>query len=61
MGILAQTRVMHRRYPSGWLTAWSRVMTTRSVRVQRYLHMSPEQRRTEYAWLYKERGRKRSG
>jgi hypothetical protein len=59
MGLVSDVRSMHNRYPSDWLTAWSRVMTIRSVRVQRYLAMSPEQRRTEYTWLYKERGRKR--
>jgi hypothetical protein len=60
MGLVSDVRSMHSRYPSGWLVATSRVMTIRSVRVQRYLAMSPEQRRREYAWLYKERGRKRA-
>jgi hypothetical protein len=60
MGLVSDVRRMRRTHPSGWLVAWSRVMTIRSVRVQRYLNMSPEQRRNEYAWLHKERGRKRA-
>jgi hypothetical protein len=59
MGILAETRVMHRRYRSGWLVALSRVLTIRSSRVQRYLRSSEEERRAEYPWLYRERVRQR--
>jgi hypothetical protein len=59
MGLIADTRRMRSAHPSSWLVAWSRVMTIRSVRVQRYLNASPEQRRAEYPWLYKERSRKR--
>jgi hypothetical protein len=60
MGLIGDVRRMHRSYPSSWLTAWSRVMTVRSVRVQRYLNASLEQRKAEYPWLYERRGRKRA-
>jgi hypothetical protein len=60
MGLVTDVRSMHSRYPSGWWVAWSRVMTIRSVRVQRYLHSTPAQRRGEYPWLYRERSRKRA-
>jgi hypothetical protein len=59
MGLLGDVREMHDRWPSPWLVAWSRVMTIRSVRVQRYLNMTPAQRRLAYPWLYENRVRKR--
>jgi hypothetical protein len=60
MGLIADTRRMRKTHPSSWLVAWSRVMTVRSVRVQRYLNSTPERRRAEYPWLYQKRGRKRA-
>ena len=59
MGLIADVQRMHTVHRSSWLVAWSRVMTVRSVRVQRYLNATPAQRRREYPWLYKERSRKR--
>jgi len=44
---------MRRDHPSGWLVAWSRVKTTRSTRVRRYLEMDPEEWRHGYPWLYR--------
>jgi len=61
MTVLREVRVMRRRHPSSWLVAASRVMTSRSARVRRYLHSSEEERRAEYPWLYHERVRKRPG
>jgi len=60
MNLVRDVRRMHRTHPSSWVVAWSRVMTVRSVRVQRYLHATPAQRRGEYPWLYRERSRKRT-
>ena len=40
MDLVSDVRRMHRTHPSSWLVAWSRVMTMRSVRVQRYLNAS---------------------
>lgn len=61
MDLVSDVRRMHRTHPSSWPVAWSRVMTMRSVRVQRYLNATPAQRRKEYPWLYRERSRKRGG
>jgi hypothetical protein len=59
MGLLGDVRRMRMVHRSSWLVAWSRVMTVRSVRVQRYLNATPAQRRAEYPWLYQKRSRKR--
>ena len=61
MGLVGDVRAMRRRQPSSWLVAWSRVMTIRSVRVQRYLNATPAERAVQYRWLYgKRRVRPRS-
>jgi hypothetical protein len=55
--LLADVRHMRAVHPSSWLVAWSRVLTVRSVRVQRYLNMTPAERAIQYRWLYKKRRR----
>lgn len=57
--LLDDVRRMRANHPSGWAVAWSRVMTVRSVRVQRYLNMSPAERRLAFPRLYKDRRRGR--